>query len=266
LASRGAGGRRARRARRRPDGLPSRGHGGRGPAGDHDARGRRARAHARRLGSRAIAGFVDLLLKGLIIAALAGATYGPLSEGLATAIFVPLAFAVALFYDILFELVSQGRTPGKRASGLRVLRSSGAPVDARSSAVRNLLRIVDGLPFSYLPTIVSILVTRRNQRIGDLAAGTIVVRDRRAAAATPGFTAPAADGPAWDVSAIGRDEVAAVRSFLARRETFDRDARARLAEQLHGALAARVGGADEPDPERFLERLAAAKDRAGRIG
>ena len=225
------------------------------------------------LGSRAIAGFIDLTLKVLIIAALAIVFFVALSEGLAIAVVTPLAFVVLIFYDVAFEVWGQGRTPGKRWTGLRVLRSSGRPVDVRASAIRNLLRIVDGIPFSYLPTIVAVLVTRRNQRIGDLDADTIVVRDRRGAPATapvPGAqaaSAPAAPsgwpppGATWDVSAVSRDDVAAVNSFLASRHSFEPEARRTLATQLHAALAPRVGGADETDPERFLERLAEQKAR-----
>lgn len=222
------------------------------------------------LGSRCIAGVVDLVLKGLIIAALAIVLFTLLDETLAIAIFLPLAFLVFIFYDVLFEVRAHGRTPGKRMTGLRVLRSSGGPVDLRASAIRNLLRIVDELVLWYLPAFIGILVTKRNQRLGDLAGDTIVVRERRAGtdaaavpAAVPGPSGPAGwEAPtAWDVSAVTRDDVAAVRSFLARRASFSPDARRRLAAQLHAALAPRVGGADEPDPERFLERLAQAKAR-----
>jgi uncharacterized RDD family membrane protein YckC len=179
------------------------------------------------LGSRAIAGFVDLTLKALIIAALAIVFFVALSEGLAIAVVTPLAFVVLIFYDVAFEVWGQGRTPGKRWTGLRVLRSSGRPVDVRASAIRNLLRIIDGIPLSYVPTVVAIIVTRRNQRVGDLAADTIVVRDRRGAPAAAAVLAPPAvpsgwlpPGATWDVSAISRDDVAAVSSFLARRDSF----------------------------------------------
>jgi uncharacterized RDD family membrane protein YckC len=217
------------------------------------------------LGSRALAGFVDLVLKGLMIAALAIVLLTALSEGVAVALLLPIGFTILFFYDVLFETLSQGRTPGKRWAGLRVLRASGGPVDLRSSAVRNLLRIVDGILLSYVPTVIAILVTRRNQRLGDLAAGTVVVRDRRAAAAVPApvVPAPATSGAAWDVSAVTRDDVAAVGSFLARRETFDPQARQRLAARLHEALAPKVGGADVHEPEAFLEALAAAKATRG---
>ena len=216
------------------------------------------------LGSRAIAGGVDLLIKLAIIGllALAGSAIG---DGFGVAVVLIAAFLVLFFYDVLFELVGRGRTPGKRWSGLRVVRSSGRPVDARASVIRNLLRIIDGWPLSYVPTIVSILVTARNQRLGDLAADTVVIRERHAASSV----APAAkpwtptlddEAAGWDVSAITAEEMAAVNGFLVRRQSLSGAARHRLAQQLVAALHPRVGGAGRPGAnEQFLERLAAAK-------
>src|ERR671914_416746 len=62
----------------------------------------------------------------------------------------------------------------KGAAMLRVVKVGGEPVDFMSSAIRNVLRLVDGIPTSYIPGMISILATKRNQRLGDLAAGTIV--------------------------------------------------------------------------------------------
>ena len=119
-----------------------------------------------------------------------------------------------------FEVLAGGRTPGKRWNGLRVVRTGGQPVGFVSSTIRNLLRVVDLLPGFYLVGIVSILVTKRNQRVGDLAAGTIVARAprrRRARFEAPPPARPAAAAAAhsaWDVSAITAEELAAVRAFL----------------------------------------------------
>lgn len=223
------------------------------------------------LGSRAIAGAVDLVLKGLVIVALfviLAAAFG--IDGLV--VLVPAAALAMLLYDVLFETLGGGRTPGKRWTGLRVVRSSGRPIDARASVVRNVLRLVDGLPLSYIPAVVSILVTRRNQRPGDLAADTVVVRDRRAVdkaqAWQTGSTREddgvlARIGAGWDVSAVPASDIATVRSFLERRDKLTRDSRARVAAQLDSALRPRVGGADESDPERFLEILYDAKRARG---
>jgi uncharacterized RDD family membrane protein YckC len=209
------------------------------------------------LGSRFMAGGVDLLLKLVLVIALGVGLLGIGELGIA--VFVPAMALVLFAYDVLWEVLGQGRTPGKRWVGVRVVRTSGAPVDLRASMVRNVLRLIDGLPLSYLPTIVLIVATPRNQRLGDLAAGTLVIRDR------PGEVAPAVNGhaaavaPDWDVSAVTAEELAAVRGFLARRDGLDAAARTRIAHRLDVALRERVGGATEAEAERFLEGVAAAK-------
>src|SRR5947209_19253285 len=88
-----------------------------------------------------------------------------------------ISFALITFYDIFFEGFQSGRTPGKRLNGLRVVRVEGHPVNFLTSAVRNVIRPVDFLPTAYLLGAVVILATRKNQRIGDVIAGTLVVRE-----------------------------------------------------------------------------------------
>jgi len=216
------------------------------------------------LGSRAIAGGIDLAIKGLLIGLLALALLATGVLGLA--LLVPVIAIVLVGYDIAFETLAQGRTPGKRSAGLRVVREGGGPVDVASSAIRNVLRLIDGLPLSYAPTIVSIAVTPRNQRPGDLVAGTLVIRERLAAAsverADPA-AGPAREAAGWDVSAVDAGQLAMVRSFLARRYGLRPDARERLAEQLAAGLRPRVGGVDEDDAETFLEVLDSEKVRRG---
>jgi len=218
------------------------------------------------LGSRAVAGGVDLVLKALLVIALLIACFAGLGQ-VGAFIILPLAATVVLLYDVAFECLAAGRTPGKRMSGLRVVRSSGRPVDFMASMVRNVLRLVDGLPLSFIPTIVSVIATRRNQRPGDLAADTVVIRDRRAVDRITHARAPAREsapaGMNWDVSGVPVDDVATVRAFLERRDSLARDARVRLAARLDAALRPRVGGVDEADPERFLEILYEAKQGRG---
>lgn len=235
------------------------------------------------LGSRAISGAIDLTLKAVAVAVLLIVFVAAVGDpGLL--VFVPLAGLTMLVYDVLFETLAGGRTPGKRMTGLRVARTSGGPVDLTASVIRNALRLFDGLALSYVPTVVSIIATRRNQRPGDLAADTVVIRDRRAIdRAWSGDAAPyvppaeqrwpspsagpaaaaRSNGAAWDVSAIPAQDMATVRAFLDRRAGLTDAARARLAAQLDGALRPRVGGADEPDPERFLEILYDVKRARG---
>lgn len=215
------------------------------------------------VGSRFASALVDYLIQAAIIIALGvivgvGAGLSPDANGFAAAIWTVLAFLLFVGYDITFEVLSSGRTPGKRLNGLRVVREDGGPVTFPISAVRNVLRIVDILPGTYLVGMASILVSGRNQRLGDLAAGTLVVRERKVT--PPPLWLPARPAPTLDTSGIDQLELAAVRSFLARRYELTADARIQLAAELAAKLRPKVGGAvaDAPD-EVFLERLAVSK-------
>jgi uncharacterized RDD family membrane protein YckC len=214
------------------------------------------------VGSRFAAGMIDGSIKGAIVVVIA-LVFGIALGGVPGLIVggAGLLF-VMVFYDVLFEVRAAGRTPGKRAIGLRVVMADGRPVGLRASSVRNVLRLVEGLPLSYVPAIVSILVTPSNQRLGDLAAGTVVVHEARAGATAADWSRPVVPSytESWDVSAVTPHELAAVRDFLRRRHDFTPAARAALAERLARALQARVAGvpSDMP-PERFLEDLASAK-------
>jgi uncharacterized RDD family membrane protein YckC len=229
------------------------------------------------LGSRFIAQLIDLVLQGILIGAL-GILLFAIGSGVATAVFVVLVFLVWFGYDVLFEVLGGGRTPGKRACGLRVVRSGGQPIGFLASATRNLLRLVDGPLTGYVAGVVSIVASKRNQRLGDMAGDTLVVRESAAPSTAPAWerrpdavpapppapwTSPGAAGSEadqWDVSAITQEELAAVRQFLERRWTLEGEARQRLAWQLAEGLRPKVAGVPaDLQGERLLERLAAAK-------
>ena len=234
------------------------------------------------VGSRFVATLVDQLIQwGIILATLLGVVTGAGGAGslqpddgwldqpdggiaLAFAGFAAVVFLVQFTYDVLFETLASGRTPGKRWTGLRVVRESGAPVGFVTSAVRNLVRLVDALPGTYAVGLVAVLVSRRNQRLGDMAAGTLLVRERRGGHPGSPSSAPAAPSWApsspWDVSAVSAEELATVRRFLDRRATLTDEARHRLAGELARRLRPKVVGPDEQQPpEAFLEELAATK-------
>jgi uncharacterized RDD family membrane protein YckC len=222
-------------------------------------------------GSRFIASVIDLVLQLVLIALAALVALALVGGGVGAALLAIAAFADFYLYDVLFEVLASGRTPGKRATHLRVVREGGTPVDLPASAIRNLLRVVDLLPGAYLVGLSSILLTRRNQRLGDLAAGTLVIRDSAAGTRSPASTpdpsaagSSAADGSSatdgWDVSAVSLEELAAVRRFLERRESLDRRARVELAHRLEQGLRAKVAGVPAGiGPESFLEGLARVK-------
>jgi uncharacterized RDD family membrane protein YckC len=226
------------------------------------------------LGSRAIALMLDWLVRLPILIAIALVFSG---TDIGAIVFVLAEFAVFYLYDVLFEAYGGGRTPGKRWTSLRVLHVDGRAEGLGAAAVRNVIRLIDGLPLLYIPGVASIIATQRNQRLGDLAADTIVVREPRALkppkateAAThlppPPGPAPAAWLPAWDVTAITSEELAALRTFLGRRQHVEPAARAELAHRLAAGLAAKIPGVGlaPPDTERFLETVAALKSARGR--
>jgi len=216
------------------------------------------------VGSRFASALLDYILQFIILLALAlvlsyGAGFSPGSSSLSAAFWVLGFFAVFWGYDVAFEVLNSGRTPGKAANGLRVVRESGAPVTFGPSAVRNVIRIIDLLPGTYLVGITSILVTKRNQRVGDLAAGTLVIREARRLPPEVRVS-PSVEAPTWDTSAVGRQDLDTVAAFLARRHELEAGARIQIAAELAGRLRPKVGGAIARDgDEMFLERLVAAK-------
>jgi uncharacterized RDD family membrane protein YckC len=217
------------------------------------------------LGSRFVALLVDVLLQGLAFAALIILLVVADAGGYAAAALVAVAvFAILFAYPVAFELGAEGRTPGKRWSGLRVVCDDGSPITFRGSALRNILRLVDILPAMYLVGAIAIFATRNNQRLGDVAAGTLVVREPRAAtvaqAALPVEAAEPGELPAWDVSGLRQAELAALRRFLERRAALDAAPRNLLARDLAARLRPSVGGVGGDLPsERFLELIAALR-------
>lgn len=129
--------------------------------------------------ARALAYSIDLLLRGAVIFVLSIvlSVTGRFGMGM----FMIVIFLMEWFYPVLFEVYRNGETPGKRMFGLRVVNDNGTPVGWGPSLVRNLLRAVDFMPSFYAFGMVSMLLNRDFKRLGDLAAGTIVVYQDRAA-------------------------------------------------------------------------------------
>jgi uncharacterized RDD family membrane protein YckC len=220
------------------------------------------------VGSRFTSALVDYVFQAIILVALAlviiyGVGLAPRANAVAPALWTLGFFFVFWGYDVAFEVLNAGRTPGKALNGIRVVRESGAPVTFGPSAVRNVIRIIDILPGTYLVGMTSIFVTRRNQRIGDLAAGTLVIRERRNLPPEL-LISPSVQAPAWDTSAIDSQELDAVVAFLSRRGDLAASARVQIAAELAGRLRPKIGGAiaGEGD-EMFLERLVAARRGRG---
>jgi uncharacterized RDD family membrane protein YckC len=220
------------------------------------------------VGSRFVSALVDFAIQILLIVALFVVFILRDLGGFAAAAYAIFSFVVVFGYDVFFEVLASGRTLGKRWNGLRVVRTDGRPITLLPSLARNLLRLVDFLPFGYLVGIVSVLATRRNQRLGDLVAGTLVIRERRTRAAElaalSASAVPPPEAATLDTSAVTADELAAVNRFLARREGIDRDARRELAHTMAERLRPKIGGApDDAHGERLLELIVSAKAARG---
>jgi uncharacterized RDD family membrane protein YckC len=218
------------------------------------------------VGSRFMAGLVDYGICGVVLVLAVVAALAAGSDLAATIVAVSAVLAINVAYFTLFEVLGGGRSLGKRATGLRVVTEDGGQVGLRASLTRNIIRLLEFAFLFYTPALVSVLATRNNQRLGDLAAGTLVVRDTKLASVVPSAPQTPEVSPEryahWDVTGIGEQEASAVRSFLERRTELRPGARRALAEQLAGRLRPLVAGAQHGlGDEAFLEHLAAAKAR-----
>ncbi len=153
--------------------------------------------------------------------------------GIGVAFWIILLFALEWLYPVAFELTRWGATPGKRAFGLRVIMDNGLPVTPAASLARNLLRAADFLPFAGGFAIVAMLLRRDSKRLGDIAAGTIVVHEPRAVQRI----AVNDVAPIAPVRPLAPADQAAVVALAARAQTLTRERLDELA-----ALAAAVSG------------------------
>lgn len=121
---------------------------------------------------RACAWAIDALIRGVLYGAIAGLF--TFLGGVGVAVMLILFFLLEWFYPVIFE-ITRGATPGKQAMGLVVIHDNGTPIGFAASFARNLLRAADFLPFLYAAGLLSMLLNRDFKRLGDLAAGTLVV-------------------------------------------------------------------------------------------
>lgn len=227
------------------------------------------------LGSRFMASLVDSALQAVLIIPLLALASVSATAGAAVASVGGLL--VVFGYPTVCDALADGRTVGRRLTGLRLVTEDGGRVGFLAAAVRNIVRLVDFLPAAYSVGALAVIVSARNQRVGDMAAGTLVVRAapvrRRAAAVVPGAgraAAPAEEvampegAGVWDLTRLTAEDVRVVRSFLARRPDLDPAARARVAGELARRLRPVVVGPDPGTPdEALLEQVLAAKAARG---
>lgn len=266
------------------------------------------------LGSRLAAVFIDTMFQVLVLALLGlfwwgATTYIPGANSLPRwllstlyALYYVFLFLLFFGYFFLFEWLWDGQTPGKRYLGMRVTMANGLPLSMWPALVRNTVRLVDFLPFYYGVGSLVALTNGLNQRAGDLAAGTIVVREGRrertnrqltmreaidkfleAAQYVPvGLPAEARD---WHGEELGelsveamkqidpealalakklnREDYELARDFVARRDAMPRDTRLRLGRSLALRLSEKSGvPLDSNSTEQFIEQTIVTLSRA----
>lgn len=177
---------------------------------------------------RALAWLIDFLIRFAILAAsmVALLMLGATGYGL----WLLLFFLLEWFYPVAFEVYRDGATPGKRALGIKVVSDNGAPVDFSASLIRNLLRAADFLPFLYGFALLSMLLNRDFKRLGDLAAGTLVIY-RRHNDQAPELPAGPSMQPAQPLSAA---EQKLIITFTERSSRLNPERQAELAGLLDG--------------------------------
>jgi uncharacterized RDD family membrane protein YckC len=239
------------------------------------------------IGSRFIALLVDMLIwfAGLIVIVILFAVFAPgigafsnISGQWAVALIIFIIFLLFWGYFTLFEAFWNGRTPGKRVARIRVIQRSGRAIGLFESMARNLVRYIDMQPFPlYAVGVIAIFVTRQHQRLGDLVAGTLVVRDRAleepawgdsgARTITAQSYAPSAPAPEphWafslpvtGIAKLSSTDLEVLEGFFARRLDMSLPTRQALAERIAQAIQAK-SGLEQPagaSVETFLEATA----------
>nr|WP_255429199.1 RDD family protein [Ramlibacter albus] len=169
--------------------------------------------------------------------------------GMGNAFLLISLFALEWLYPMVFELLPAGGTPGKRAMGLQVVMDNGLPVTPAACVVRNLLRAADFLPFGYAAAAVSLLLRRDFKRLGDVAAGTLVVYS--ATVKLHGELPPAA--PLRPARTLTQDEQAAIVAWAGRAQRLTPERLEELARLAAPAAGAAHGqGANNPASQRLL--------------
>lgn len=198
------------------------------------------------VGSRAAAALVDLFIivvfeaaLSLLLAEISSVFFGrasgvqKMSSSWVVAVVGLIGFAMMWGYYVFFEAIWDGQTPGKRWLSIRVVQDGGYSVSFGASAVRNLVRFVDIQPVPlYGVGLVSITISKSGKRVGDIAAGTLVVHEQRALITAAVRSAPDAATTPAITSRLTEEEFALLGRFVSRRAQLDATMQARFTSQL----------------------------------
>lgn len=221
------------------------------------------------IGSRFYAALLDTLLLGILLflGAYVNNSFIVYLSGLfgnwLGAIGGIIVFALFWGYYMIFEITTNGQSPGKYLLRLRVIKEGGYPISATDSAIRNLVRLADFMPFFYGTGLLVMLFSKHWQRLGDLAAGTLVIKT---APKNKQFT----EQTIQPVNILQKDflysnwiqpklvtdsDLEMIREYLSRRSTLSIPRRNELAKTIGTPLVLKMGGSDDVRYDRFLKEL-----------
>jgi uncharacterized RDD family membrane protein YckC len=224
------------------------------------------------IGSRFLAVLIDTLIQiavlivlGLIFVglgfSLSATGFGQSSTAAVwiSAILIFVYFLLMYGYFMLFESIWNGQTPGKRLTHLRVIKDSGQPITAIDAVARNLLRLVDQLPFAYGIGVLCAWISPQSKRLGDYVAGTVVVHEKPFETVAPQWNAPARSAThQYGANRLTPEEFALVETFLSRRSALEAgvryDTAASIVRRIESKLTLPPEGG-KPSAEKLLEEL-----------
>ena len=231
------------------------------------------------VGSRFVAQIIDELYKWLIISAMGLVTLvvylligpakslSPFVTYLLIGLGVILFFIIYFGYDIYFEARNNGQTPGKKKTEIRVIKDGGYPLDLNSVVIRNLVGIVDMLPIYYLLGFIVIMLNKKQQRLGDMAAGTLVIRERFKKMPTDPFAAKKNSDlqehlysfPPMNLAKLSAQDVFIIKNYFQRYDQIEEQARNKLAVELANQYIKKMAIENPPFNDaaavKFLEEL-----------
>ena len=220
------------------------------------------------LGSRGMALLIDSLIQFVVVIIVIILTslispdlsrYWVAAGKWMTAAVIFLMFCLYWGYFAIFEVFWNGQTPGKRQAHIRVITASGRPINVFEAIARNFLRAVDS-QLAYIVGAVTIAVDKKNRRLGDMVAGTVVVHELQEQGDSYWYGQQSAEGTTPSVEAITAmtaQEFQLIETFLNRRLDLPYEQRQKTAINIADTIGARlnVPPADRPSPENFLEEL-----------
>lgn len=227
------------------------------------------------IGSRFLAASVDgmvwfLAFIVLVFGSIGIGLLGGVGQTIASIVFLTLFFVLLWGYYIIFETVWSGQTPGKRLVGIRVIKTSGYPIGFVEAAIRNLVRLADFLPLMYGVGVIVMFISTESRRLGDYAAGTLVVKERSPVklrelersgdfATTVGLIPPIGsvdpEELSWNLRELTSNDLQVIGAYLERAPSLSTETRGRVGREIMERIAPRIGATEPLDPVQFLQRI-----------